>query len=268
MSEPKILIVDIETKPLVSYTWGTREQNISLNQIKEDWSIIAWSAKWYKAKDGTVYGPTDKIYYQDARDSKDLENDKALITPLYKLLDEADIVVGQNSRSFDVKKLNARFLINRVNKGHPPSPFAQHDTKEIAFRHFGFTSAKLEYLSAKLCKKHQKLVKRKFEGQELWNECLKGNVKAWNEMRDYNKADVLATEELYTLFMPWGVTTNFNMYRGEDERCNCGSKNVQSKGFRTTQAGRYRRYRCHDCGASFRGTKNLSKPKNFKRRIV
>lgn len=46
MSKPKVLILDIETSPLEVYTWGIWEQNISLNQIKKDWNIIAWCAKW------------------------------------------------------------------------------------------------------------------------------------------------------------------------------------------------------------------------------
>lgn len=256
MTEPKILFVDIETKPIISYTWGIWDQNVGLNQIKEDWSIIAWSAKWKGSK---------KLYYQDLRGKKALTDDKELLAPLWKLLDSADIVVGQNSKEFDAKKLNARFIYHGF---QPPTPYIHLDTLQIARRHFGFTSNKLEYLAKTLGTKHQKLVNRKFNGFDLWSECMAGNVKAWKEMEKYNKIDVLALEEVFDKLAPWGVTTNFSVFRDDKDRCNCGSKRITSKGYRTTLAGRYKRYRCNDCGATFRGSKNLIKPNDFLRRIA
>ena len=31
----------------------------------------------------------------------------------------------------------------------------------------------------------------------MWDECMKGNVKAWNCMKTYNEFDVLSLEELF-----------------------------------------------------------------------
>jgi hypothetical protein len=43
---PRILFLDIETAPLQSYHWGLWDQNIGLEQIGTEWSILSFSAKW------------------------------------------------------------------------------------------------------------------------------------------------------------------------------------------------------------------------------
>ena len=95
---PKILILDIETIPLTSYTWGLFDQNVSLGQIKEEWAILSFAAKW-------LDDPSDvkTVMYQDQRGIKNIRNDKKLLKSLWKLLDEAQIVLTQNGISFDIK---------------------------------------------------------------------------------------------------------------------------------------------------------------------
>ena len=46
MTSPKILVIDIETSPLESWTWGIWDQNVSLEQIKTEWTILSFAAKW------------------------------------------------------------------------------------------------------------------------------------------------------------------------------------------------------------------------------
>ena len=92
---PKVLFFDIETAPILAYSWGIWDQNIGLNQIKEDWFILSWSAKWLG---------DDKIMYMDQRNARRVNNDKKLLKAVWKLLDDADIVVTQNGKSFDQKK--------------------------------------------------------------------------------------------------------------------------------------------------------------------
>lgn len=244
MSKPKILIVDIETSPIRSLVWGLFDQNIALNQIETDWNILSWAAKW--AGEG-------RVHYRDQRGVKDITNDKNMLRPLWDLLNEADIVVSQNGKRFDTKKLNSRFVIHGF---QPPAPYRQIDTLVLAKKHFGFTSNKLEYMTDKLCVKYKKLKHTKYPGFELWRECLAGNKSAWNEMKKYNIHDVLATEELYEKLAPWGTGVNFRVYTGQDA-CNCGSKNLQRRGYHITQAGKYQRYQCIDCGAWTRGGVNL-----------
>ncbi len=234
---PKILAIDIETSPLTVYTWGLFDQNIGLNQIKEDWSILSYSAKWVGSK---------KIVYEDTSREDNVRNDSKLLKNVWKLLNEADIVLSQNGKRFDTKKLNARFIMNRM---PPPSNYKHIDTLVLAKKYFGLTSNKLEYMTDKLCIKYKKLQHKKFPGFELWSECLKGNKSAWSEMKKYNIHDVLALEELYTKIQPGGVGIDFNLYRPEISHiCNCGSRNVQRRGFEYTSVGKFQRYQCTDCG--------------------
>lgn len=248
---PKILILDIETAPILGHVWGLWDQTVSLNQIKSDWHVLSWAAKWFGEK---------KVMYADQRKVKNIEDDGDLLKGVWKLLDEADIIVTQNGKSFDQKKLFARFILNGMK---PPSSFKHIDTKQIASRRFAFTSNKLEYLTSKLCKKHKKLKTKKFQGFELWKACLAGNQEAWQEMERYNKQDVLSLEELYTVLMPWDNSINFALYTDESIIvCSCGSKSLTRNGFAYTSVGKYQRYKCANCGAEARsGDNEFSKEK-------
>lgn len=237
---------------MLGYIWDLWDQNVGLNQIKSDWHLLSWSAKW-------LGDPPSKTMYADQRHAKDIQDDRELLKGIWRLLHEADIVITQNGRSFDQKKLNARFILNRM---EPPSSYRHIDTLLIAKKHFAFTSNKLEYMSDKLCTKYKKLKHTKFPGFEMWSECLKGNKAAWKEMEKYNRHDVLALEELYTKLMPWDNTINFNIYRDDLEvQCNCGSKALVRNGFFYTATGKYQRYRCVKCGSESRDRTN-SVPKN------
>ena len=243
--KPKILTLDIETRPLEVYTWGLFDQNISLNMIKKDWEILSFAAKWLDAK---------KVMQYDVGGGL---NEKDILCKLWWLMNDADIIVGQNSQKFDVKKINARFIQHGMK---PPSSFQQIDTMKLAKKYFAFTSNKLEYMSDKLCTKYKKLQHKTFPGMELWTECLKGNKKAWAAMREYNTFDVLATEELYKKLAPWGVGINFNVYYGdEDAKCTCGSTNFRKNGYAYSATGKFQRFECKKCGSELRSRQNLNK---------
>jgi hypothetical protein len=84
-------------------------------------------------------------------------------------------------------------------------------------------------------------------------------------MRKYNIQDLLVLEELYHTIAPFGTGVNFNVFRsGKVSRCNCGGTYKPYKGYATTNAGKYRSYRCEACGHHARGSENLlSKDKRF-----
>jgi len=249
---PKILLFDIETAPLKSYTWGMWNQNIGLSMIHGDWHLLSWSAKWFGE---------DKVMYEDQRNENNVEDDKKILKKLWKLLDEADFVVGHNSRKFDVKKVNARFLLHGMK---PPSSFRQLDTLVIAKRHFNFTSNKLEYLTDKLCTKYKKSGHAKFSGFKLWSECLAGNVEAWDEMKSYNELDVLSLEELFEILLPWDDSINFSVYFDE-EVCSCGGTDFKKNGFYYTNASKFQKYRCKNCGAEYRDAKKIKETYKFRK---
>lgn len=246
---PRTLIIDIETSPLIVYSWGVNDQYLGVGQIKEDWYILSFSAKWKG-------DPDNKVIYVDNRKAKDISDDSKLLKVLWKLLDEAEVVIGQNSKRFDIKKINARFALNDMK---PPSSFKHEDTYQMATRHFGFTSNGLEYLSDKLCVKHKKSKHTKYPGMTLWRECLKGNVAAWKEMEKYNKLDVLCTEELFDKLSPWGTAVNVNLYSEDTATLcsSCGSAEWSKNGIKRLDTGFYQRYTCKHCGFETRGRVNL-----------
>lgn len=251
----KVLLLDIETSPLLGQIWGIWDQNLGLNQIAKEWFVLSWSAKWYEDPSGNVYGPHKDVMYADQSNTKDIENDKDILVKIWKLMDSADIVVGQNSKRFDVKKLNARFIQHGM---QPPSSFRQIDTLQLAKKYFSFTSNKLEWMTEKLCVKYKKLKHNKFSGFTLWSECLKGNPEAWQEMQKYNKYDVLSLEELLHRLLPWDNSINFNVYHdGTEHICRCGSTELIRKGYAYTNTAKYQRYKCKNCGAESRDNKNM-----------
>ena len=247
-TKPKMLTIDIETAPILANVWGLFQQNISLNMIHQDWYVLSYCAKWA--------GADGDIYYEDKRDSFNTEDDSDLLKGIWKLLDEADIVTGQNSVRFDTKKLNARFLLNGM---PPPSSYRQIDTLQMAKKSFGFTSNKLEYLTDKLCKKYKKLKHGKYAGFEMWKQCLAGNMDAWREMEEYNIHDVLSTEELYTILRPWTKNhLNLNVYNESEEVvCSCGHTEWEHSGYHYTNAAKFDKFKCTSCGAENRGKVNL-----------
>lgn len=240
-SSPRIAILDIETAPIVAYVWQLFDVTVGLDQIKEDYSILSFAWKWLGEKD---------VIYASTEGQKNLRDDKRLMLKLRQLLNEADIVIAQNGKQFDIKKINARM----VQHGIPPySPVRIVDTYESCKRHFGFTSNKLAWTSAILTDA-PKLEHRAFPGFLLWKEIIEKGPKAdeaWAEMKKYNIRDVVATEKKYMALRPWmNNHPNLGAYSdGPQHNCpNCGSDKVQRRGVHVTQQGRRTRYQCQDCG--------------------
>jgi uncharacterized protein YprB with RNaseH-like and TPR domain len=246
LKQPRILFIDIETSPILGYVWSLWKQNVGLNQIHSEWCILSFCAKWLG---------DDRVIYHDNSRQRNKEDDRRLVKRLWRVLDRADIVVAQNGVKFDVKKIQARFILLGM---PPPSPFRVVDTMLEARKHFGFTSNKLEWMTDKLCTVHKKKKHAKYPGFELWRECLNGNPDAWAEMREYNIEDVTSLEELYLRMRPWMTghpnVGNYNRKPGSGPACpHCGSNHVIRKGLRYTQVGQYPRYHCQSCGAWSRG---------------
>lgn len=245
---PKILIFDIETSPMKAYVWKRWKENISLDQTISEWFVICWSAKWLYSSEvlGDVVTPEEAIH----------EDDKRVVTSLWKLFNEADIVVAHNGKRFDVPKMNSRFICNDL---PPTTPYYIIDTLEVAKKQFGFSSNKLDALATYFGFDHK--LDTDFN---LWKTCLEGNQESLNYMLEYNKRDVTLLEEVYLKLRPWIKNhPNLGNYDNNSMVCsNCGSSNLlllQDKYYKT-QIGTYNLYRCQ-CGCVSRGRVNLNKNK-------
>jgi len=257
---PRIATLDIETSLMTILSYGIRDQYIGLDQIEEEWTILSYSWKWLDS-------PT--VIYEDTggKGRRAVKNDKPLLKSLHKLLDAADIVIAQNGRKFDLKKIRARMVMH----GIPPfSPVRIIDTWVVAKETFGFTSDKLEWMSEHLTNT-PKLKHKKFPGKELWKECRKDNPAAWAEMKAYNKRDVVATERVYLAMRPWiEKHPNIGTYaRTVGAVCrNCGSGHLQKRGTEVTDTGKFIRMKCVPCGKWNRAKENLIPLAQRKRQLA
>lgn len=247
-SFPKILFFDLETSPILAYTWGLYNQNINHDFIIRDWFLLTWSAKWFMDK---------KIMHDSLTSEEAIKgNDKRITKSLWALIDEADIIVAHNLRDFDEKKMNQRFIINGLN---PPSPYQTFDTLQHARRNFKFSSNKLDYINNVLG------ISRKIHTDyTLWLRCLRGEKKAFKEMQDYNDQDVICLEELYLYMRPWmkshpNIGVFMDRYEGVCAICGSSKVNAIGKEYKT-MVGSFSLYKCSHCGGYSRGrTSNIDK---------
>lgn len=235
----KILLLDVETAPLSGAIWSIWQQGVSLNQIQNDWFILSYSASWLGS---------GEVMYEDLRGIVDKEDDTKLLQSLWNLLDEADIVVAHNGRKFDCKKINARLILNGFSK---PSPYRIVDTLELVKKEFAFTSAKLEYLTDKLCSE-KKQKHDKYPGYSLWAECLKDNLDAWKCIEEYNKTDVTSLEELYYVLSSWCALPNYDVYLDDVDM-----SEWEETVYCYTNLAKYQVYRHKVTGQQKRGRVNL-----------
>jgi uncharacterized protein YprB with RNaseH-like and TPR domain len=239
---PRILFFDIETAPITGYTWGTYEQSVI--KILKDWFVLSYAAKFEN---------DERFFYLDQRYSDPIEDDYQLLCGIHHLISECDILVGHNSVRFDTRKLNARF----IKHGLPPlNHYTQIDTLKIARKHFAFTSNKLADLATFLNCDIKKSTHAKFPGFSLWDECMKGNQEAFQEMQDYNQTDVEVLMAVYYKLAPWEPSINFQaFYQGTI--CHCGNRTFTKDGHRYTRQGKFQIYRCSQCSKTFTAKENL-----------
>jgi len=242
-TEPKILTLDIETSPMLLYSYELWQDNHSVGDIKEDWRLMSFACKWLHRKE---------VIQHDLSS----HSEKQLLVLLSRAINSADIIVTQNGKKFDMKKISAKLVEYKLK---PVKRCQQFDTLVESKKLYKFPSHSLEYMSGKLNKKYKKLKHEKFPGQELWKECMKGNPKAWAEMAKYNKYDVLATEELFLIIRPYSNVINWTVFTDLGE-CFCGGQ-WRKNGWCYTSTGRYQRYDCRSCGAELRGQQITNKVK-------
>lgn len=118
---PKVLIMDIETSPLIAYTWGIYDQKILPDNVIKDWMCLSWSAKWLF--EGKVFSGV--LTPEEVKN----EDDSRIMKDIWKYMDEAAVVITHNGNRFDLKRLNTRWLINGL---LPPMPAKSIDTLQVA----------------------------------------------------------------------------------------------------------------------------------------
>lgn len=228
----KTLMLDIETSPNKVFTWGLFNQNIAINQIDEAGYTLCWAAKWL-----------NEPHMKFASLHKD--GKEKMLMEIYRLINEADVVIHFNGIKFDMPTLNKEFLLLGWS---PPSPCLQVDLYRVVRKQFRFPSNKLDYV----CQALGLGGKTQHKGMELWRECMAGLDSAWRKMEKYNRRDVVLLEKLYQRLLPWIPNhPNHGLFVDQDDRVcpNCGGSNLHKRGRYYTATMSYQRYRCVDCGS-------------------
>lgn len=237
--KPTVLLLDIETSPILGYTWTTWDANVL--QILESSKVISVAWKELYSENTIVKAICDYKGYE-----KGIIDDEELIKEVWHVLDKADVVIAHHGKNFDFKKLNSRFVYYGLNA---PSKYEVIDTKASASKYFKFDSNSLDNLGQYLGVGK----KASTGGFDLWSKCIQGNAQAWEKMKTYNTQDVVLLEKVYLALRPF-IENHPNLANLQDnpksESCpSCLSSNVSKRGFSVTKTGRKQRFQCSDCGS-------------------
>lgn len=179
VDEPlRILYFDIEVSPNLVFSWGIGNKvNLGIETIVQERAIICVCWKW-----------------ADEKEVHSLEwnkgDDRKLCIEFAKVINSADVVIGQNSDAFDIKWFRTRCLFHDI----PLRPkFQSIDTLKLAKAGFKFNSNKLDYMGKFLVG-----AGKTSTGFDLWKDIvLHNNKEAMSKMVNYCKNDVLVLEAVY-----------------------------------------------------------------------
>lgn len=231
---PKILAIDIETRPTTAYVWRAYDENVGYEQVIEPGGMICFAAKFVG---------DDEIHFY----SNWTHSHGEMVRAAHALLSESDAVLTFNGDKFDLPKLRGEFIL----EGLPPCPPIPSIDALKTVKKFGFFMNRLAFIGP-LLKVGDKI---KHEGFELWSKVLAGDERARNKMMKYNIQDTVLLEKLYVKIRPF-ILNHPNLAGQAGGACGaCGSTHIQSRGVRRTKYFEVQRRQCQGCGSWFDGTR-------------
>ena len=242
----KRLFFDIETSPMIAYTWrtGSKIYLDSANVIK-DWGIICISWKW----EGE-----DKVHNAVWDDG----DDQNILEKFLPVLHEADLIIAHNGDKFDLKKLRTRALYHGL---YMRPKLRTQDTLKDARYYFAFDSNRLDAL-AKWLGVGAKL---QHEGFDMWVKVMQGDKDALKRMVDYCDQDVVVLENVYQALRSYvqpRTHAGVHMKNPKHSCPNCGGVDVEFLEIDVTPAGTIKNVMgCNTCNHEY--PINQSSFKNF-----
>ena len=234
--QPRVMILDIENSMALGWFFG-KVYETTVNHVEEQSYILSYSYSHYPSEKVTTVALCDFKGYKKGSDCEE-----ELMKGLWELLNEADIVVGQNADAFDIKHINTRFAFYGIT---PPRPYKTVDTLKKIKSVFNLPSNKLDFV----CNYFGLGSKLPHTGKNLWLACMNGDRAAWKTMKRYNAHDIKLTHKLYTLLLPWGKQPNINLLTHRQACPRCQSTRLQSRGNAIYASGQtYTRFQCMECG--------------------
>ena len=248
MTEPRVLLYDIESAPITAYVW--QRYNIdNVTGVEQDWYLLSVAWKWLGDKRAQALS-------LDQCERRDPCDDLVIAEQIHELFDQADIVVAHNGNRFDQAKARTRMAVHGL---APPSRFQEVDTLMVARGNFAFSSNKLDDLGEALG------LGRKMDtgGFGLWLGCMADDPRAWAKMRRYNRSDVELLEAIYLALRPWMPRhPNMALIADRPNACpKCGSEEgMVLRRYKNNAVTRRAQYQCKACGGYCSGGP-LEKPK-------
>lgn len=179
ISPIKRLFFDIETSPILCYTWRIGSKiNLNYENIVKTWSIICICWK---------FEGEEEIYSLTWDENM---NDAAMLREFMKVASSADEIIGHNGDKFDIKKIRTRCLLHNI----PAFPkYRSFDTLKKARGNFAFDSNRLDAIARYLGIG----AKVEHDGFDMWKEVMEDNRAALNKMVEYCRGDVILVEDIY-----------------------------------------------------------------------
>jgi len=196
----KVMVYDIETSRIKADIWWSGKQYIRHEQLRTEPQIISIAWKWV-GNDEVYYLTWDKNH-----------SDKKMVADFLKEYNKASMIIGQNNNSFDNKWINTRAAKHKL---HVDRYVKSFDIYRMAKRYFRLPSYSMAYMA----KYFGLTLKQSHEGLHMWDMIEYGNKDEQKEyltkMVDYNKGDIVTTEELYMTLKPYfGSVTNNAVKQG------------------------------------------------------
>jgi hypothetical protein len=233
------LFYDIETSPLQAWIWRPGKQVVRHGQLVDKFSQYNIICITYCWNDGKPAKALDWGYND--------QDSSSMIEAFDKIINQADVTIGKNSDSFDVKHINTQRMLHGL-PGMPEWSMYTDDLQKQMRKHFYLPSYSLDYFSHMLGFGG----KIKMEMADWINIVLKTpgkGRKALKKMIEYGKKDVEDTRAIWEHcekhFTPRLNVSHFSINKGLACR-NCGSMDLKLNGTRYLGNSKYQQFFCNN----------------------
>lgn len=192
LRQPKVLILDIEISLAVAYVYpARRKQYIGATQYKHKQFMLSAAWRWYGQK--RIYSAS--LVDDKKRFKRNFRDDYHVVRELFNAIEEADVIVGHNSDSFDIKHINRFALLHGI--GVRPDQVSV-DTLKVARKYFNFP-----FNSMKEIAKELRIQQKEGLSEETWQAAADGDPKAIKRIEKYNRNDVEVQTQMFERLLPY-----------------------------------------------------------------
>lgn len=243
-SDAKIVVLDIE--------------RMKGQALIEFWDLSDFKNRRIHADDVTLWPRTICVSWKTYGSDKvrhvaewQTGGRERMLERIWKVYDEADVVVGHNIQAFDTKKLQNEWF--ELGWAAPFMP-THVDTLKIARQQLGMESNTLDAL----CKRAGVVSKSDRFDVELARAACAGDKVAQKRVLAYCDGDVVAGEALYDA-LRGRIPNHPHVIIGDADTiaCTCGSEDLAPAKPMPGPSGRifYKAWRCRNCGQPLRDTR-------------